>query len=486
MQSFSSPSELIDVFLDGEHSGTERAVLFSALGSNTDLQIEFEEALRIRTAALTDAALTMPPPDLTSSLMSRAGFGTAAIEAASPMETATAGQSFLASVGTSLSSAFASFGIPFVTAIIGFFAGVNYPGTDTVSVRNPSSATAPSLNGYNDNASRTQDGSLSSTIQLPASSQAYGSYAPAQQQQDLVTNGDGAFPNNHSIPSVASQSAMADGVLESTRRAGNNVDKLNVGSGSNSGYGSDSGTESGLSTADRTATSTDLSNGRNGSSGPGASAILEPSNVRDSEQGSTALTALPYTIRTQLTSVTYSVPDYEIPVSQVSSLAIPSVSTLELSIRGTRGIQQTLDSLVNRADAVNMGNVGIGIRYAVSPNLQVLLEGGRESFATYVYDNTSGPLPYRIQQNIVWAAAGARGVVDVLSEDFHTALFGQVLVGASDVGALIRPMAGLQWKPDKRVTLFGGVEQLLLQTKAQGTTGTGSKLSFSYGLSLNF
>lgn len=494
MQSFSSPSELIDVFLDGEHSGTERAVLFSALGSNTDLQIEFEEALRIRTAALTDAALTMPPPDLTSSLMSRAGFGAAVIEAASPMAmaTATAGQSFLASVGTSLSSAFASFGIPFVTAIIGFFAGINYPGTGTVSVRNPSSATAPSLNGYNDNTSRTQDGSLSSTIQLPASSQAYGSYDPAQQQQDLVTNRDGAFPNNHSIPSVASQSAMADGVLESTRRAGNNVDELNVGfgfgSGSGSGYGSgsgsDSGTESGLSTADRTTTSTELSNGKNGSTG--TIVILEPSNNRDSEQGSTALTALPYTIRTQLTSVTYSVPDYEIPVSQISSLAIPSVSTLELSIRGTRGIQQTLDSLVNRADAVNMGNVGIGIRYAVSPNLQVLLEGGRESFATYVYDNTSGPLPYRVQQNIIWAAAGARGVVDVLSEDFHTALFGQVLVGASDVGALIRPMAGLQWKPDKRVTLFGGVEQLFLQTKAQGTTGTGSKLSFSYGLSLNF
>ncbi|MFM8473134.1 MAG: hypothetical protein ACKOBV_06405, partial [Candidatus Kapaibacterium sp.] len=73
MQSFSTPSELIDVFLDGEHTGTERAVLFSALGTSTDLQAEFEEALRIRTAALTDAALTMPPPELTGALMARAG-----------------------------------------------------------------------------------------------------------------------------------------------------------------------------------------------------------------------------------------------------------------------------------------------------------------------------------------------------------------------------------------------------------------------------
>lgn len=474
MQSFSSPSELIDVFLDGEHSGTERAVLFTALGSNTDLQIEFEEALRIRTAALTDAALTVPPPDLTSSLMARAGFGGAAIESAS--SATTAGQGFLASVGTSLSSVFATFGIPFVTAVIGFFAGINYPITDALSVaQNPSSASAPSLKGYNDNAVGTREGLFSSAMQSPALLQADGAYAPAQLQQDLVTNRDDVFPNNHSESSGFNHSTIA---YESIRPAVNNINDMKVGSDSGSG------TESGISTADRVMISTDDSNGRNGSSS--TSAVFEPSNIRNSEQGPPALTASPYTIRTQLTSVTYSVPEYEIPMPQARSLAIPSVSPLELSIRGTRGIQQTLDSLVNRADAVNMGNVGIGIRYAVGPNLQVLLEGGRESFATYVYDNTSGPLPYRIQQNIIWAAAGARGVVDVLSEDFHTALFGQVLVGASDVGALIRPMAGLQWKPDKRVTLFGGVEQLFLQTKAQGITGTGSKLSFSYGLSLNF
>ncbi|MFM2133323.1 MAG: hypothetical protein RL156_604, partial [Bacteroidota bacterium] len=100
--------------------------------------------------------------------------------------------------------------------------------------------------------------------------------------------------------------------------------------------------------------------------------------------------------------------------------------------------------------------------------------------------NSAGTVPYSVQQNIVWAAAGMRGTLDVFNEELGTALFGQVLIGGSDVGALLRPMAGIQWKPDARVTLFGGVEQLILQTKAQGVTNYGSKRSFSYGLSLNF
>ncbi|MFM8437041.1 MAG: hypothetical protein ACKOAX_01090, partial [Candidatus Kapaibacterium sp.] len=194
----------------------------------------------------------------------------------------------------------------------------------------------------------------------------------------------------------------------------------------------------------------------------------------------------PYTIRSQASSVTYSVPEFESPKWPTDLASTPTTSALEVSIRSTRGLRQTLDSLVNRADAVNMGNIGIGLRYAVSPNLQLILEGGRENFATYVYDDASGPLQYRIQQNIVWAAAGVRGTLDVLPEALGAALFGQLLVGASDVGALVRPMAGVQWKPDRRITLFGGMEQMFLQTRAQGTAGTGSKLSVTYGLSLNF
>jgi hypothetical protein len=234
-------------------------------------------------------------------------------------------------------------------------------------------------------------------------------------------------------------------------------------------------------TEDRTIVSTNSDDRSSQNSSPAAKdAMLAESSDQP------AISSPSFVVRSVTTNVRYTVPDAEMPAMQSDIMSIPSVAPVEFSLRGTRGITQTLDSLVNRADAVNMGNVSLGIRYALSSNLQLLLEGGRENFATYVYDNTVGTVPYRVQQNIVWAAAGVRGTVDVLSEELGTALFGQMLIGASDVGALIRPMAGIQWKPDARVTLFGGVEQMVLQTKAQGTTNYGSKFSFSYGLSLNF
>jgi hypothetical protein len=447
MQSFSSPSELIDVFLDGEHTGTERAVLFSALGANTDLQAEFEEALRIRTAALTDAALTMPPPELTGALMARAGFGAsvAAGTAAGSALAPAASAGFLSSIVTSLASLFTILRIPLLTGVLGFFAGSMYSGSGT----SVSSTEVP------------QRMSISARSVTPAISASPSSETESsgRSQSSAATNGEGSV-NRTSVHADSESASPSLGFPESAQ-AKETVEN------------------------NRGTTPSGLADGIEGpeanvDAGPRDGAQLQPPATSDD------LRSIPYTVRSQSTTVTYAVPDFEVPQWRSDMVNSPSTSLLEVSIRGTRGLSQTLDSLVNRADAVNMGNVGVGLRYAVSPNLQVLLEGGRENFATYVYDNTAGTAPFRIQQNIVWAAAGVRGVVDVFADDLHTAIFGQLLVGASDVGALVRPMAGLQWKPDSRITLFGGVEQMVLQTRAQGTTGMGSKFSVTYGLSLSF
>jgi hypothetical protein len=449
MQSFSSPSELIDVFLDGEHTGTERSVLFSALGSSTDLQVEFEEALRIRTAALTDAASTIPPPDLTQSLMMRAGFSGAVVGAAA--EAASAG-----SVASSMSTGFAAFWqsivsalkIPLVTGVIGFVAGgfafsgltgSNNSGSSNTAI-NTASATASAASSTSASSSSSQTATVSDIDQTGLS--------------DLRTV-------NNQEPTSGEESIQ-----------GRDRESADVGATS---------PVPPSHTEDRTIVSTNSDDRSSQNSSPAAKdAMLAESSDQP------AISSPSFVVRSVTTNVRYTVPDAEMPAMQSDVMSIPSVAPVEFSLRGTRGITQTLDSLVNRADAVNMGNVSLGFRYALSSNLQLLLEGGRENFATYVYDNTVGTVPYRVQQNIVWAAAGVRGTVDVLSEELGTALFGQMLIGASDVGALIRPMAGIQWKPDARVTLFGGVEQMVLQTKAQGTTNYGSKFSFSYGLSLNF
>ncbi|MFN9778164.1 MAG: hypothetical protein ACK54V_09995 [Candidatus Kapaibacterium sp.] len=453
MQSFSSPSELIDVFLDGEHTGTERSVLFSALGSSTDLQVEFEEALRIRTAALTDAASTIPPPDLTQSLMMRAGFSGAVVGAAA--EAASAG-----SVASSMSTGFAAFWqsivsalkIPLVTGVIGFVAG--------------GFAFSGLTGSNNSGSSNTASNTASVTASLTAS--AASSTSASSSAPNTATASDNDQTGLSDLRTVNNQEPTSG--EESIQ--GRDRESADVGATS---------PVPPSHTEDRTIVSTNSDDRSSQNSSPAAKdAMLAESSDQP------AISSPSFVVRSVTTNVRYTVPDAEMPAMQSDVMSIPSVAPVEFSLRGTRGITQTLDSLVNRADAVNMGNVSLGIRYALSSNLQLLLEGGRENFATYVYDNTVGTVPYRVQQNIVWAAAGVRGTVDVLSEELGTALFGQMLIGASDVGALIRPMAGIQWKPDARVTLFGGVEQMVLQTKAQGTTNYGSKFSFSYGLSLNF
>jgi len=72
-----TPSELIYVFLDGETTGVESTVLLSAMASNSALQEEFHDALRMRTAALRDAQTAVPSASLSQSLFVKAGFGTA-------------------------------------------------------------------------------------------------------------------------------------------------------------------------------------------------------------------------------------------------------------------------------------------------------------------------------------------------------------------------------------------------------------------------
>ncbi|MBL7973731.1 MAG: hypothetical protein JNJ85_02385, partial [Candidatus Kapabacteria bacterium] len=84
MNSDFTSSELIYLFLDGEHTPVERSVLFSSLANNSELQSEFEDALKIRAAAVKDASAIAPSATVTSALMSKAGFaGGAAASAVS-------------------------------------------------------------------------------------------------------------------------------------------------------------------------------------------------------------------------------------------------------------------------------------------------------------------------------------------------------------------------------------------------------------------
>ena len=68
-----SYSDLIELFLDGEASEVQQTTLFAALAHDSDLQLEFQEALDIRLAVEQDLRTIAPSPALHKQVFERAG-----------------------------------------------------------------------------------------------------------------------------------------------------------------------------------------------------------------------------------------------------------------------------------------------------------------------------------------------------------------------------------------------------------------------------
>ncbi|MBI3260258.1 MAG: hypothetical protein HYZ54_12430 [Ignavibacteriae bacterium] len=78
-----SPSELIDLVLDGEVEQSQSTPLFTTLATDNDLQVEFHQALSIRRAMNAELQSSAPSAEFTNSLFQRAGIGLASGTSAS-------------------------------------------------------------------------------------------------------------------------------------------------------------------------------------------------------------------------------------------------------------------------------------------------------------------------------------------------------------------------------------------------------------------
>jgi hypothetical protein len=70
-----SPSELIDLVLDGEIAHSQSTPLFTTLATDNDLQAEFHQALAIRRAMNSEMQNSIPSVEFTNSLFQSAGVG---------------------------------------------------------------------------------------------------------------------------------------------------------------------------------------------------------------------------------------------------------------------------------------------------------------------------------------------------------------------------------------------------------------------------
>src|SRR5512142_1336102 len=90
-----TPSELIELFLDGEAGSDERRELFAALARDADLRVEFQDALQLRCDLAQEAERMAPSPALGASVFA----AVAAIEQAIPRSAALPSAPATASMG---------------------------------------------------------------------------------------------------------------------------------------------------------------------------------------------------------------------------------------------------------------------------------------------------------------------------------------------------------------------------------------------------
>lgn len=70
-----SPSEMIDLVLDGEIDHSQSSSLFTNLATDNTLQAEFHQALAIRRAMSNEIQTSVPSAQFTNTLFNRAGIG---------------------------------------------------------------------------------------------------------------------------------------------------------------------------------------------------------------------------------------------------------------------------------------------------------------------------------------------------------------------------------------------------------------------------
>lgn len=432
-----SPSDLIYLFLDGEASGAQQAVLFQRLAKDDELQTEFAEALRIRAATELERAETRPPSTLTADLFRQAGFA--------PPVPSLPGAPAPASLGWHLGSTLATWTGLALAAVTGAL------------------VTALILFGVQDRrVGRLEDRLAqlaSQTRAIPQARAAGAREAEATSRYDgpLAEDGRGALPGGSSSAGSGS------------RRGGRNEGHVAVGITKPSGL-------------DETST-TPIA--------PTAPANLP--STRDPRIDSSHGVARPSSDAASIwteTDTTTAVASALVALGDGSAATEPAITEISAPISGGRftAALRSRGELASwprqRAPAGGpwFNNMSLSLLYRISDELGLGLEGGQEDFPHY--DLTNGGEVYH--PRIVWGGVAldytpaAAILVDALRPSMHA------LVGITPLGPVGKGSLGLAFTPERRITLTAGAEATAFLYSRQGMLFSARNAGITLGMAVHF
>lgn len=423
-----SPSEMIYLFLDGEHTAVERSVLFSALANNQELQTEFEDALKIRSSAALDALTMAPPASVTSSLMAKAGFaGATATHAVS--------QGWFSSLWSSYGATVLTYAVPAMMAVSGF-----------------------ALGGY-----------VFSADDAILKEQLAAARSQSQEQQVSLTRLESAFSESQSLARGLQEEVAT--LNTNTIRQDETIRSLAgiIGSRLNAVAPTDASVQQ-SSDGGRVSEQTNMP-----ATHSAQSSIA--TNMVDAEDGVS-------TVPPQAIPITTRPVHFDLPVittsSQLSESHDDDDYQIEVSLRGMSGLYLTQQQLVSNGRNNLLANLGVGMAYRFSNSFSVTAEAGQETFPLFIA-GTSG---LYLRENLWWGTVGARYTIQPIRALWDIQPVMQVSGGFSGSGPLVRAFTGLAWQADSRVVFRAGVEGMQAMFNYTSGWESARKLNFTYSVAV--
>lgn len=163
-----------------------------------------------------------------------------------------------------------------------------------------------------------------------------------------------------------------------------------------------------------------------------------------------------------------------------------TLNNFTLSIRGF-SLKSDKVAKVNLEQSSFLNNAGIGIGYNIGKYSNLGIELGQEKFPQNFELNLYGELTYYRQNPLLWwYGVYYRQLIPSFFRSETINPFVQTFLGSTNVGPLIRGMAGLQYEPDHKVALFLGWEANVLYYNVQHKMYKTFKNGLTYGVNIRF
>lgn len=173
-------------------------------------------------------------------------------------------------------------------------------------------------------------------------------------------------------------------------------------------------------------------------------------------------------------------------ISDRSNFLLNQLGKISLSFRGYM-MKSDPEVNVNANQTSLLNNAGVGIGYKIAENSSIGFEVGQEKFAQkFTLVRNEDKSFYKQNPLLWWYGIYYQQAFSQLFSMAALKPLAKLFIGGTPAGPLLRGSVGLQYTPDRRVSLFLGWEGSILWYKVQNNLYQTKKNGITYGVSVRY